>query len=184
CFWLQLLRPQMDDQRGASTFDDAAELVPYLADLGISHLSLSPILSSVPDSNHGYAVIDPTTVNPEIGGMAGLQKLAEVAHDAGMGIIIDLVPNHLGVEKPQLNAWWWDVLTHGRDSQFEPYFDIDWHEDNGADGKMGLPILGSPEDVDKLEIDRSGDEPLLRYYDHAYPVRPGTDEGTPQEIHD
>ena len=181
---LQLRGPQADDQGRAFTFADAAEQVPYLADLGISHLYLSPILSSVPDSNHGYDVIDPTTVNPEIGGMAGLQKLAEVAHDAGMGIIIDLVPNHLGVEEPQLNAWWWDVLTHGRDSQFEPYFDIDWHEDNGADGKMGLPILGSPEDVDKLEIDRSGDEPLLRYYDHAYPVRPGTDEGTPQEIHD
>ena len=181
---LQLRGPQADDQGRAFTFADAAEQVPYLADLGISHLYLSPILSSVPDSNHGYDVIDPTTVNPEIGGMAGLQKLAEVAHDAGMGIIIDLVPNHLGVEEPQLNAWWWDVLTHGRDSQFEPYFDIDWHEDNGAGGKMGLPILGSPEDVDKLEIDRSGDEPLLRYYDHAYPVRPGTDEGTPQEIHD
>ena len=181
---LQLRGPQADDQGRAFTFADAAEQVPYLADLGISHLYLSPILSSVPDSNHGYDVIDPTTVNPEIGGMAGLQKLAEVAHAAGMGIIIDLVPNHLGVEEPQLNAWWWDVLTHGRDSQFEPYFDIDWHEDNGADGKMGLPILGSPEDVDKLEIDRSGDEPLLRYYDHAYPVRPGTDEGTPQEIHD
>ena len=180
---LQLRGPQADDQGRAFTFADAAEQVPYLADLGISHLYLSPILSSVPDSNHGYDVIDPTTVNPEIGGMAGLQKLAEVAHDAGMGIIIDLVPNHLGVEEPQLNAWWWDVLTHGRDSQFEPYFDIDWHEDNGADGKMGLPILGSPEDVDKLEIDRSGDEPLLRYYDHAYPVRPGTDEGTPQENH-
>ena len=181
---LQLRGPQADDQGRAFTFADAAEQVPYLADLGISHLYLSPILSSVPDSNHGYDVIDPTTVNPEIGGMAGLQKLAEVAHDAGMGIIIDLVPNHLGVEEPQLNAWWWDVLTHGRDSQFEPYFDIDWHEDNGAGGKMGLPVLGSPEDVDKLEIDRSGDEPLLRYYDNVYPLRPGTDEGTPQEIHD
>lgn len=181
---LQLRGPQADGQGRAFTFADAAKQVPYLADLGVSHLYLSPILSAVPNSNHGYDVIDPTTVNPEIGGMAGLQKLAEAAHGAGMGIIIDLVPNHLGVEEPQLNAWWWDVLTHGRDSQFEPYFDIDWHEDNGADGKMGLPVLGSPEDVDKLEIDRSGEEPLLRYYDHAYPVRPGTDEGTPQEVHD
>ena len=181
---LQLRGPKADEEGRAFTFADAEKQVPYLADLGISHLYLSPILSAVPDSNHGYDVIDPTTVNPEIGGMAGLQSLAEAAHAAGMGIIIDLVPNHLGVEDPQLNEWWWDVLTNGRDSQFEPYFDIDWHEDNGADGKMGLPILGSPEDVDKLEIDRSGDEPLLRYYDHAYPVRPGTDEGTPQEIHD
>ena len=181
---LQLRGPKADEEGRAFTFADAEKQVPYLADLGISHLYLSPILSAVPDSNHGYDVIDPTTVNPEIGGMAGLQSLAEAAHAAGMGIIIDLVPNHLGVEDPQLNEWWWDVLTNGRDSQFEPYFDIDWHEDNGAGGKMGLPVLGSPEDVDKLEIDRSGDEPLLRYYDNVYPLRPGTDEGTPQEIHD
>ena len=160
---LQLRGPKADEEGRAFTFADAEKQVPYLADLGISHLYLSPILSAVPDSNHGYDVIDPTTVNPEIGGMAGLQSLAEAAHAAGMGIIIDLVPNHLGVEDPQLNEWWWDVLTNGRDSQFEPYFDIDWHEDNGAGGKMGLPVLGSPEDVDKLEIDRSGDEPLLRY---------------------
>ena len=181
---LQLRGPKADEGGRAFTFADAAEQVPYLADLGISHLYLSPILASVPESNHGYDVIDPTTVNPEIGGMAGLQELAEVAHKAGLGIIIDLVPNHLGVEDPQLNEWWWDVLTNGRDSQFEPYFDVDWHEDNGAGGKMGLPVLGSPEDLDKLEIDRSGDEPLLRYYDNVYPVKPGTDEGTAQEIHD
>lgn len=181
---LQLRGPKADEEGRAFTFADAAEQVPYLAELGISHLYLSPILSAVPQSNHGYDVIDPTTVNPELGGMAGLQKLAEAAHEAGMGIIIDLVPNHLGVEDPQLNEWWWDVLTYGRESQFEPYFDIDWHEDNGAGGKMGLPVLGSPEDVDKLEIDRSGDEPLLRYYDNVYPITPGTDEGTPQEVHD
>lgn len=181
---LQLRGPKADAEGRAFTFADAVEQVPYLAELGISHLYLSPILAAVPESNHGYDVIDPTVVNPEIGGMAGLQALAEAAHKANMGIIIDLVPNHLGVEDPQLNEWWWDVLTNGRDSQFEPYFDIDWHEDNGAGGKMGLPVLGSPEDVDKLEIDRSGDEPLLRYYDHVYPVKPGTDEGTPQEIHD
>ncbi|MDO4609155.1 malto-oligosyltrehalose synthase [Corynebacterium sp.] len=181
---LQLRGPKADPQGRAFTFADAAEQVPYLAKLGISHLYLSPVLTSVPESNHGYDVIDPTTVNPELGGMAGLQKLAEAAHEAGLGIIIDLVPNHLGVDDPQLNEWWWDVLTLGRDSQFEPYFDIDWHEDNGADGRIGLPVLGDPGDVDKLEIDRSGDEPLLRYYDHVFPIRPGTDEGTPQEVHD
>lgn len=181
---LQLRGPKADPNGRAFTFADAAEQVGYLADLGISHLYLSPILTAVPESNHGYDVIDPTTVNPELGGMEELQKLAQVAHKAGLGIIIDLVPNHLGVEEPKLNAWWWDVLTYGKDSQFEPYFDIDWHEDNGANGKMGLPILGSPEDIDKLELDTSGDEPLLRYYDNAFPVRPGTEDGTPQEVHD
>ena len=181
---LQLRGPKADPNGRAFTFADAAEQVGYLADLGISHLYLSPILTAVPESNHGYDVIDPTTVNPELGGMEELQKLAQVAHKAGLGIIIDLVPNHLGVEEPKLNAWWWDVLTYGKDSQFEPYFDIDWHEDNGANGKMGLPILGSPEDIDKLELDTSGDEPLLRYYDNTFPVRPGTEDGTPQEVHD
>ncbi|MBV7296193.1 malto-oligosyltrehalose synthase [Corynebacterium sp. TAE3-ERU12] len=181
---LQLRGPKADEQGRAFTFADAAELVPYLAKLGISHLYLSPILTSVPESNHGYDVIDPTTVNPELGGMTELQKLADVAHKAGLGIIIDLVPNHLGVDDPQANAWWWDVLTYGQDSQFEPYFDIDWHEDNGAGGKMGLPVLGSADDIDKLELDTSGDEPLLRYYDNVFPVRPGTEDGTPQEVHD
>lgn len=181
---LQLRGPKADPDGRAFTFADAAEQVPYLASLGISHLYLSPILTAVPESNHGYDVIDPTTVNPEIGGLKGLQALAEAAHAADMGIIIDLVPNHLGVEQPELNKWWWDVLTYGKDSEFEPYFDIDWHEDNGAGGKMGLPILGSAEDVSALEIDRSGDEPLLVYFDNKFPIRPGTDEGTPQEVHD
>lgn len=181
---LQLRGPKADPSGRAFTFADAAQQVPYLAELGISHLFLSPILTALPESNHGYDVIDPTTVNPELGGMKGLQALAEVAHAEGMGIIIDIVPNHLGVEQPKLNAWWWDVLTHGKDSQFEPYFDIDWHEDNGAGGKMGLPVLGSEDDVDKLEVDTSGEEPLLRYFDHAFPIKPGTEEGTPQEVHD
>ena len=181
---LQLRGPKADPQGRAFTFDDARQQVPYLANLGISHLYLSPILTAVPESNHGYDVIDPTEVNPELGGLAGLQRLAEAAHEAGLGIIIDVVPNHLGVEDPQLNKWWWDVLTHGKDSEFEPYFDIDWHKDNGAGGKMGLPILGSEEDVAALEIDRSGDEPLLRYYDHVFPIAPGTDEGSAQEVHD
>ena len=181
---LQLRGPKADPEGRAFTFADAAQQVPYLAELGISHLYLSPILAAVPESNHGYDVIDPTVVNPELGGMSALQELARTAHDHGLGIIIDLVPNHLGVEQPQLNKWWWDVLTFGQDSQFEPYFDIDWHEDNGAGGKMGLPVLGAPGDEDKLEVDTSGEQPLLRYFDHAFPVRPGTEEGTPQEVHD
>ncbi|MDU4705074.1 MAG: alpha-amylase family glycosyl hydrolase, partial [Corynebacterium sp.] len=99
---LQLRGPKADPNGRAFTFADAAEQVGYLADLGISHLYLSPILTAVPESNHGYDVIDPTTVNPELGGMEELQKLAQVAHKAGLGIIIDLVPNHLGVEEPKL----------------------------------------------------------------------------------
>ncbi|MEJ6020525.1 malto-oligosyltrehalose synthase [Corynebacterium sp. H113] len=180
---VQLRGPKADPNGRAFTFADAEKQISYLAELGVSHIYLSPVLSSVPESNHGYDVIDPTTINPELGGMKGLQSLAATAHEAGIGIIIDIVPNHLGVEQPELNKWWWDVLTYGQDSDFEPYFDIDWHEDNGADGKMGLPVLGSEDDVEKLEVDLSGDEPLLKYYDHAFPIRPGTEEGTPQEVH-
>ena len=96
--------------------------------------------------------------------MSGLKELAATAHAAGLGLIVDIVPNHVGVETPELNAWWWDVLKNGKSSQFEPYFDIDWHEDNGAGGKLGLPILGNPGDEDKLTLTMLEDEPVLAYY--------------------
>ncbi|MDR7329702.1 malto-oligosyltrehalose synthase [Corynebacterium guangdongense] len=176
---LQLRGPQADEMERAFTFQDAADLVPYLQKLGVSHLYLSPIFTAQPESNHGYDVIDPTEINPELGGMEGLRTLAEVAREAGLGLIIDIVPNHLSVAVPKRNKWWWDVLKNGRDSEFETYFDIDWHEDNGADGKLGLPVFGSPDDEDKLalEHDEDLDEIVLAYYEHKYPIRPGTCEG-------
>ena len=173
---LQLRGPQADEMERAFTFQDAADLVPYLQKLGVSHLYLSPIFTAQPESNHGYDVIDPTEINPELGGMAGLRTLAEAAREVGLGLIIDIVPNHLSVAVPKRNKWWWDVLKNGRDSEFETYFDIDWHEDNGADGKLGLPVFGSPDDEDKLvlEHDNDLDEIVLAYYEHKYPIRPGT----------
>ncbi|AKK03487.1 malto-oligosyltrehalose synthase [Corynebacterium epidermidicanis] len=171
---LQLRGPQADPQGRAFGFKEAADQVEYLAQLGISHLYLSPILTSVPSSNHSYDVINPTEINPELGGMDGFKQLADKAHAAGLGIIIDIVPNHVGVETPQLNEWWWDVLKRGKESQYESFFDIDWHEDNGADGKLGLPVLGAEGDEDKLVFDEFQGEPVLKYYDHIFPVAPGS----------
>ena len=164
----------------AFTFADATKRVPYLARLGVTHLYLSPIMAAPAESTHGYDVTDPTQINPELGGIKGFKELAETAHAAGLKILIDIVPNHVGVETPKLNPWWWDVLARGKDSEFVGYFDIDFSADNGAEGRIGLPVLGSPEDVNALEI--AGDE--LVYYEHRFPIAEGTNYGTPQEIHD
>src|SRR6185312_16498916 len=98
--------------RGASsgfgfTFADAENLLDYLDDLGVSHLYLSPIMTAVAGSSHGYDVADPTTVSAELGGAEGLARLSAAARARRMGLIVDIVPNHVGVEKPDQNAWWW-----------------------------------------------------------------------------
>lgn len=171
---LQLRGPRADEQGRTFGFAEAAELVPYLADLGVSHLYLSPIFAAAPESNHNYDVIDPTVVNPELGGIDGLRLLARTAHDAGLGLVVDIVPNHLGVEVPRRNRWWWDVLTHGQSSEYAHFFDIDWAADNGADGKLGLPVLGAPGDTDALRLEHIDGEDVLTYYDHVFPLCPGT----------
>jgi len=166
----------------AFTFADAEKLVDYIADLGVSHLYLSPILTAGEGSSHGYDVTDPTTVSPELGGADGFQLLANAAHAAGLGIIVDIVPNHVGVDVPRQNRWWWDVLTHGRDSEYAEYFDIDWNLD--ADGRIVLPVLGSDDDVADLVVESGVDGPVLRLGDLQYPIRPGTGSGTGAEVHD
>lgn len=176
---LQLRGPKADPQARAFGFADAAEVVPYLAQLGVSHVYCSPILAAAPESNHGYDVIDPTTVNPELGGIDGFRELARTVHDHDMGLVIDIVPNHVGIENPRANTWWWDVLTHGQDSEFESYFDIDWHEDNGAGGKLGLPVLGAHGDEDKITFSEVDGEKVLAYYDNIFPIAPGTDTDDP-----
>ncbi|MES3084143.1 malto-oligosyltrehalose synthase [Sphingomonas faeni] len=119
------------------TFADAEALVPYLDDLGISHLYASPITTARSGSTHGYDVVDPTRINPELGGEPVFRSLVAALRARAMGIIIDIVPNHMGVAGGE-NAWWNDVLTHGEASEFARYFDIDWRE------KLVLPILGDP----------------------------------------
>lgn len=172
---LQLRGPKADPSGRAFGFAEAKQQVDYLASLGVSHLYLSPICTAMPTSNHGYDVVDPTEVNPELGGIEGLRELSAAAKEAGLGIIVDIVPNHMSVEVPKMNRWFWDVLTYGQDSEYESYFDIDWHHDNGAGGKLGMPVLGAEGDEDNIEIitDDDGDT-VLAYYDNHYPIRPDT----------
>src|ERR1700739_2368944 len=100
------------------TFEDAETLLDYLDELGVSHLYLSPILTAVKGSTHGYDVTDPTTVSAELGGLDGLARLSASARARGMGLVVDIVPNHVGVEKPAQNRCWWEVLRDGRTSRF------------------------------------------------------------------
>jgi (1->4)-alpha-D-glucan 1-alpha-D-glucosylmutase len=159
------------------TFADAENLLDYLAELGVSHLYLSPILTPVGGSAHGYDVTDPTTVSAELGGSEGLERLSAAARARGMGLVVDIVPNHVGVHKPEQNPWWWDVLRHGESSAYASFFDIDW---DLADGRIVLPVLGSDDDVADLTLDSD----LLRLGDLAFPIAPGTAGGTGAQVHD
>ncbi|QNG18555.1 malto-oligosyltrehalose synthase [Rhodococcus triatomae] len=171
-------------QPGGLTLDGAVDLLDYLDDLGVSHLYLSPILGATSGSTHGYDVTDTSAVSAGLGGRAALERLSAAARTRGMGLIVDIVPNHMGIARAEENAWWWDVLSHGRRSRYASYFDIDWDGDNGADGALALPVLGSAEDVSALAIDRSGDVPVLTYHEHRFPVAAGTDGPDPQAVHD
>jgi (1->4)-alpha-D-glucan 1-alpha-D-glucosylmutase len=159
------------------TFDDAVNLLAYLDSLGVSHLYLSPILTATYGSTHGYDVTDPTTVSAALGGPQGLRRLSEAARSRGMGLIVDIVPNHVGVARPEQNHWWWDLLRYGRASTYADYFDIDWNLD---DGRIVLPVLGSDDDVADLVLDGE----LLRLGDLVFPVAPGTGAGTGSQVHD
>ncbi|MDX1872749.1 malto-oligosyltrehalose synthase [Mycolicibacterium sp. 120266] len=164
--------------RGDSfTFADAENLLDYLADLGVSHVYLSPILTAAAGSTHGYDVTDPTTVSAALGGPEGLQRLSAAAKARGLGLIVDIVPNHVGVDDPTQNAWWWDVLTHGRDSAYASFFDIDWELD--PDGRVVLPVLGSDDDIDDLVVDGQ----TLRLGDRTWPIAAGTGVGGPADVY-
>jgi (1->4)-alpha-D-glucan 1-alpha-D-glucosylmutase len=149
------------------TFVDAEALVPYVARLGISHLYASPIATARPGSQHGYDVIDATRVNPELGGEEGLRALSSALAAAGLGLVLDIVPNHMAADAA--NAWWADVLRHGRASRFARWFDIDWE----AADKVLLPILGRPLDevLAAGELERDGD--AFRYFSHRLPAVDG-----------
>ncbi|WNV84326.1 malto-oligosyltrehalose synthase [Umezawaea sp. Da 62-37] len=140
------------------TFADAAEVVDYLARLGAGALYASPILDAAPGSTHGYDVVDPTRARPELGGEDGRLALSAKVSAAGLGFVLDIVPNHMSVAVPETDPWWWDVLKHGQESRYARYFDIDW-----AAGPVLVPILG-----DEGEPVVDGD--VVTYYDHRLPV--------------
>lgn len=162
--------------------DSVAALVPYLRRLGVDWLYLSPLLAAEPGSDHGYDVVDPTRVDPARGGPEALERLARTAHDAGMRLLVDVVPNHLGVATPAANPAWEDLLRHGRDARHAAWFDVDWE---AGGGRVTVPVLGDgPEDDPRgadAELDRlvvvpgeAGDEGVLRYWDNAFPLAPGS----------
>jgi (1->4)-alpha-D-glucan 1-alpha-D-glucosylmutase len=157
------------------TFDDARTVLPYLRALGVDWLYLSPMLGAEEGSTHGYDVVDPTHVDDARGGEVGLRELAEAVHEAGGGILADIVPNHVGVATPKDNAWWWDLLKHGRASKYAMAFDIDWE---AGDRRIGLPVLGDGTAEDpEAELSRlrlvDGE---LHYYENVYPLAPGTED--------
>ena len=161
------------------TFADAQVVVPYLADLGVSHLYLSPVLQAVPGSMHGYDVLDHDRVSEELGGAQGLERLAATARQHGLGLVVDVVPNHMALVAPESsNAPLWDVLAHGREAAHAHWFDVDWE---ALDGKIGLPVLGEPlADVlakGDLRLGEEHGERVLRYHDHVFPVASGTWDG-------
>ncbi|CAN5380620.1 malto-oligosyltrehalose synthase [soil metagenome] len=147
----------------------------YLADLGVGAVYVSPVLDATPGSTHGYDVTDPTLARPALGGDAGFRDLADAIKSAGLEMVVDIVPNHMSVEVPDANAWWWDVLRNGRNSPYADYFDIDWSR-----GRVLVPVLGADDDIAALTIE--GDE--LVYYDHRFPIN-GTSAGqSPEDVHD
>ncbi|WP_330181945.1 malto-oligosyltrehalose synthase [Nocardia sp. NBC_01503] len=168
----------------ALTFADARGIAEYLQQLGISHLYLSPVLTATRGSTHGYDITDPTTVASALGGPTGLKALSDEVRGRGMGLIVDLVPNHVGVADPRQNPWWWDVLTHGKESKYAHYFDIDWSPANGAGGRLALPVLANENDPAALSVDRAGLEPMLALRDMRFPIAPGTDGENALRIHD
>ncbi|GER23459.1 malto-oligosyltrehalose synthase [Zafaria cholistanensis] len=170
--------------RPSFTLHDAADLVPYLRDLGVDWLYLSPILTAEKGSDHGYDVVDPTSVDPDRGGREGLVRLSTAAHAAGMGLLVDIVPNHMGVATPRANSWWWSLLREGRASRYAEAFDVDW---DAGRGRLRLPVLGDGDSEESsLRLVRDDDGGFeLHYFDHAFPVAPGTaaDGDDPAAVH-
>lgn len=146
----------------------AAGLLPYLHDLGADWVYLSPILEAEPGSTHGYDVIRHDRVDPARGGAEGLAALAAEARRLGMGVLVDIVPNHVGVATPSEDPWWWDVLKHGREAEHAPAFDIDW---DATGQKLRIPVVGD-DDEGAIEVDVEAGE--VRYHDNRFPLAPGT----------
>lgn len=158
--------------RNGLNFDTATGLIPYLKQLGISHLYASPVFTATSDSTHGYDITDANEIDPSIGGREGFDRMAQALKAAGIGLILDIVPNHMAAS-PE-NAWWRDVIEHGEKSRYARHFDIDWSR------RLTLPFLGdSFEDALQkgeitLKVDPLTGKPAFDYFGTYYPVAPGT----------
>ena len=158
-------------------FQDAAGLTAYLADLGVTHLYCSPSFPAAPGSTHGYDVVDPQHVNRELGGGPAHAELVSALRDAGLGQVLDIVPNHMATDPS--NRWWWDVLENGPASPYAAFFDIDWAgRDEKSAYRVLVPVLGDHYgrvlDAGEIRVVRNGGEFVVRYHDHVVPVSPRT----------
>ncbi len=166
---------------GGFGFDEASELADYVAALGVTHLYCSPYLQAAPGSTHGYDVVDPQRLDAERGGAPGHARLVGALRAAGLGQVLDIVPNHMAVDRT--NRWWWDVLENGPASRFTRYFDIDWQ---GSDDRSAftvlVPVLGDHYgrvlEAGELCLARVGGAFVIRYHDHELPVSPATFDET------
>jgi (1->4)-alpha-D-glucan 1-alpha-D-glucosylmutase len=160
------------------TFDQARAVVPYLAALGISHCYVSPLLKARPGSMHGYDIVDHNSINPEIGSPEDFDRFVAALHQHDMGLIVDIVPNHMGVMGSD-NAWWLDVLENGEASAYASFFDIDWRPlKEELHGKVLVPVLhdhyGAVLESGELKLVFSPERGAfdISYRDHRFPVNP------------
>lgn len=165
--------------RNGMDFARAQQLVPYLKQLGISHLYASPLMTAVSGSTHGYDVTNPNEIDPALGGLDGLRRLADTLHSHDMGLLLDIVPNHMAASLE--NPWWRSVVAWGAESAFARHFDIDWSQ------KLTLPFLGKgfaeelADETIRLTIDPQHDTIALAYHDTFYPLHPSTSQALLQE---
>jgi (1->4)-alpha-D-glucan 1-alpha-D-glucosylmutase len=170
-------------------FGELVEIVPFLADLGITHVYCSPYLRAVPGSAHGYDVVDHTAINPELGGAEGHERMCDALASHGMSHILDVVPNHMAIGG-RASMWWWDLLRNGPASRYARFFDVDWDPpEPRLKGKILIPILedhyGRVLEAGGLSLERDGDEVVVRYFDHEAPIAPGSIEnllGAPDDL--
>ncbi|WP_061709141.1 malto-oligosyltrehalose synthase [Pseudenterobacter timonensis] len=165
--------------RNGMTFDRAAALVPYMKSLGISHLYASPIFTAASGSTHGYDVVDPDEIDPAIGGREGFDRMSAALRQAGIGLILDIVPNHMSTSLE--NRWWRDVIKNGQKSPYARYFDIDWSR------PLTLPFLGDTFEAElekgAITLARDPDDGLVfDYYETRYPLNPESVAGQEEAL--
>src|SRR5690349_3613407 len=161
------------------TFNDASAILPYLRDLGITHVYASPYLKARAGSMHGYDVIDHSKINPEIGSEEDYRRFLDALKKNGLELILDIVPNHVGIATND-NAWWNDVLANGPESKYAKYFDIAWRGSPRPylHDKVLLPVLGEPYgdvlEKGQLQVAIEGGRGFVAYYDRRFPLAAGS----------